>query len=1132
MALVLLLMLAFIGCAWPLQIWAPGNALALNVHQASKEFAYIYPLWLPHSFTLEAWMLGGSTHPLVPTYFGVVSPAISDGVLWHSGGATSLLGAGFGEPLTPQCEGWCHHAVSVQLALTPDGRGAMYNISRYLNGVLQYQRNSGTVADTPLASIWNDDVSIVFGFGVKMLADSLRFDYLPLPAGHFFSGHIDEIRFWDTARSAADIARDYTSRLSQPTPGLLLCYSFDPPAGAQDHMNRTRLYVADGDDHNRTALTTTSTAPVCSEAQRAHIRLQSGDTAKIPVQSLYCGDHGTVQVTVQVVRGGVLQLDGRPVALRESLAGPHILRFVATAGPLPADAGFDYTVQDASGAPPMRGAVVVLENHPPVLSPVHVQGDEDTTAIAPWLPAADPDHDLVRVEIWTPPAHGNATTDDGIRRSVLFHPPPHRCGPNVSSFRVRGRDMWGAYSEAVEVSVSLECVVDQPDLTLPLEYTIYDGQRLQLPYRVAEHDGRRPFVVVTTVPPPSEATLMVQDGPREWVVQPQLPHQVDQWAQNVTRFSSQFAWDVGEMPWWHAVQVIGPPETDGAQGPTDSEHSWAPRTTDGGCVRRTLAGDPHAPFFTEFLELSFRQPVYAHHVAVVENLGGGRIVRVLVPSNRDARWTTVWRREANHAGDHPNKYTVFDASICQVHWLVDRLRLEFDTCRTGSWYMVDAVQLTGSVTPLTHVFDATADLYLTAKPGFAGTIGVALTATTCYGDYHSTSKQQEVQVHVVPPPYMLTHQADKSWIAIDVFAACNGSVLQPDVQVLRVPEKGELRHHGVVIDRAPWQAPHATGALFEYRIGRCNEDDDAFNVQLNRTVVVRVVLKGCQETTKLTVVSVVGGAVCCLLGIALLWLWFRRRNNSAAPKDPSRAVSVVFTDVQASTALWATLPEVMPGALVKHHRVMRDLIKKYKCYEVKTIGDSFMVVTQSCVDAARMSLSIQEALHAVDWETDAINRFYSPLAEEASHSLWNGLRVRIGVHHGRCNIVPDVVSKGYDYYGDTVNTAARIESKAHGGEILVSADFYHAVQNKLQEDSYRFMSTSLGFFHLPGLATDIELFRLLPLQFGGRQFDSVSQEIVEDYKRQITDIIQNCPSASHGMLISQMNLPGQLMAGA
>jgi hypothetical protein len=58
---------------------------------------------------------------------------------------------------------------------------------------------------------------------------------------------------------------------------------------------------------------------------------------------------------------------------------------------------------------------------------------------------------------------------------------------------------------------------------------------------------------------------------------------------------------------------------------------------------------------------------------------------------------------------------------------------------------------------------------------------------------------------------------------------------------------------------------------------------------------------------------VAGSASFLLLCAALVaYLLFKgRRDNSAAPKDASKPFCVVFTDIQSSTHLWATIPSQM-----------------------------------------------------------------------------------------------------------------------------------------------------------------------------------------------------------------------------
>eukprot|EP00667_Euglena_gracilis_P002302 EG_transcript_2302 len=194
--------------------------------------------------------------------------------------------------------------------------------------------------------------------------------------------------------------------------------------------------------------------------------------------------------------------------------------------------------------------------------------------------------------------------------------------------------------------------------------------------------------------------------------------------------------------------------------------------------------------------------------------------------------------------------------------------------------------------------------------------------------------------------------------------------------------------------------------------------------------VVYTALAGAGDTggvVAATVGAVVGVVGFVAVGLAL-YLRLTRRSHSAAPKDATKPFCVLFTDIQASTHLWATVPDVMAHALSMHHLVIRKAIASHHCYEVKTIGDSFMVAADSPLPAMRLALAVQTALHEYDWGTDAIDSTYRDLlnTEErgrVSRTCWNGLRVRVGVHYGLGDVQFDPVTKAFDYYGTVVNTA-------------------------------------------------------------------------------------------------------------
>eukprot|EP00668_Euglena_longa_P010897 GGOE01013212.1.p1 GENE.GGOE01013212.1~~GGOE01013212.1.p1 ORF type:complete len:370 (-),score=105.86 GGOE01013212.1:258-1325(-) len=167
----------------------------------------------------------------------------------------------------------------------------------------------------------------------------------------------------------------------------------------------------------------------------------------------------------------------------------------------------------------------------------------------------------------------------------------------------------------------------------------------------------------------------------------------------------------------------------------------------------------------------------------------------------------------------------------------------------------------------------------------------------------------------------------------------------------------------------------------------------------------------------------------------------------------------------------------MAPVLAVHHELIRKVIAKHQCYEVKTIGDSFMCAVHTPQQAVGLALAIQTTLHHHDWGTEDIDLLYAgDVAPQNSASCWNGLRVRVGIHFGLGDIQFDDVTKAYDYYGTVVNTAARIESACHGGQVGVSQEVFDAVQDSLSDVVW----CDLGCQPLRGLTEGTHLFQALP----------------------------------------------------
>jgi class 3 adenylate cyclase len=176
-------------------------------------------------------------------------------------------------------------------------------------------------------------------------------------------------------------------------------------------------------------------------------------------------------------------------------------------------------------------------------------------------------------------------------------------------------------------------------------------------------------------------------------------------------------------------------------------------------------------------------------------------------------------------------------------------------------------------------------------------------------------------------------------------------------------------------------------------------------------------------------------------------------------KEHDTAVlTVMFTDIQGFTEITEEKRDQLATELrSKHDKILTDIIQKNNAgLVIKFIGDAVMAVFAELSAAIDKSIQIQNAIEEFNQQENDLP----------------SIKIRIGLHMGQVTVEENVQ---IDVFGRHVNRAARIESLAQGGQILMSYSVFDSAQGWFVAQK-NIASVEHGLYQLKGIKGSVQIF--------------------------------------------------------
>jgi adenylate cyclase len=165
-------------------------------------------------------------------------------------------------------------------------------------------------------------------------------------------------------------------------------------------------------------------------------------------------------------------------------------------------------------------------------------------------------------------------------------------------------------------------------------------------------------------------------------------------------------------------------------------------------------------------------------------------------------------------------------------------------------------------------------------------------------------------------------------------------------------------------------------------------------------------------------------------------------SKGKAAKTKYNFVTVLFSDIQGFTRLAEEMnPEVLIDELDRFFFHFDSVAEKYRIEKIKTIGDAYMCA--GGIPERNRTNPVEVVLAALEMQ-----KYMRSMRDDPANAAARFWDIRIGIHTG--TVIAGVVGHKkitYDIWGDTVNTASRMESSGEAGKINISGTTHEFVKD-------------------------------------------------------------------------------------